>query len=1484
MGAEPTARSVVTTASGRLTTVKTTTTTTTTTRVKTAQGDGESPSSVASPSSFGLDYLFGVFRGGSTASEDAPDAPDADAEPRDDDAKADGVHAKVGTVVRRFQDVYDQAEVRMSAAQMVFERAATEATTAQERAAAAKKSGLPGAAQVADAVLKQANMKLERASVDFQEAEKELKRAAAAKRDAEVELAASDKARRARERLFEGKGRKGGYDADVDVEAKKLAAVIKLQRAWRRYAERKRAKHPDAIARTIVRRIFSRESAFAILVAFLVFSGSLFADDAVGVGQKGVGMMEAIRTFSALDHGYLARGVTSGTVMAELTVLRTRHENLLSDVDECEASLDALRRGESDGWGGAMKSPLAGSCSYKLREAEKELARLKKNSEVDSAIAVDKQIRLLRAELTLSRQQFEHQKFKHEEDVAYLTAVHEAENEKLMAHAQANIMDAKHEGARWLRKSQLELEDAQMEVSTLQDRVLVYERELRGDPSSSTNLLKQHDALVKKLKKKHAAAIQALDSDFRAKLSESKAENVKFKNRDIDSLEKLKEKHAIVQRSLEETIKLANEHANAAKDQVCKSKKSSTLTFLVYPLIAAVGLLLGVVANSNHQTVSSTSKSKEPTVEPVVGVPVCKRCEAAEARSKQMQTRCEFAEDASANLRKEIKTLQEDNARVTKRLSQRVVVKTSKLEGSEAREHAEDKHGLEQENIKLTTRVHEAQARALELTEQKEMLTVRVNTIQKKLIEEGGVIKELSDKLVHSEKENFELRQVVEESRADTASAEKRMADLINSLDSTGKERGGLQNELESANKRLKDAAAQLTKSSAAAKQKDEKIETLLSSKEDVEKQLTLVAEDLAIFKERYAAGERTKAQLEAHNADLQAQLRRSKSMHETQITQLQQRLSEIDSDREGLNNEQERLLEEVVSKQEEVDQLMAQVIKLQDSDEALGDELADLIKINESMRERLEMQEELLAQSREKDLVIVEHESNLDALNSRYEKTKSKLKACEISRDEGVTQLRNRDTRIEFLEEELASIRELQGANSARLSDQLKRLGELEMDAGRKKAAKEAAELKLEQSEAAARKTVAHLEEEISNLQNQLASERTAAEISRASGDVNAARLRQETRQLQEKIDALNACESEKAQMSQEIARLEQEMEELRSRLAELLAELSDMKRTGQATSPLEVVQVEEERQTLVYDEAADMLRGLKRVSLFNLLYSVSFAKVRDQRQWNSLTLSALSTAVRPIPTPRKRDAAYYAKKRCARVLVHLATTPAHHNIPRSGWLEHEQGSMSKAVGWHDAEDVWTWATRALAAISRVFQGPNAHQMYQLGGLQTALELMRHAESAVDIQLHGARSISGLISGELAFFGRDAPQIVSGSALETLAVTLRTFPLDVRVVRAAARAVWVCIHLGGQFGQHTFVQQQVYEPLMFAMNCHLGDLKVVESCCGAVLAAASANPDTQQKLADSGVRDVVRDTLQTISEVSFSGAFTDLSDWLFEA
>ena len=1506
MGAEPTTE----TSSTRRMTVTTTTVTSTMTSEGKADANGALPTTVASPSSSFGDYFMSVFRGGASAPA-KPVENGANEVVKDEKAQI-GLYAKEGTRLRKVQDEYDLAETRMAAAQTTFEAVAKEYGTAQERLEMAQKSGLPGAAQVADAALAQTKAKLERASAGFQEAEKELQKAAKTKREQEVELAESAKTRDIRELLFDDAGRKGDFDGDIDEEAKRLAAVITLQRAWRRYKARKRSQKPENVAKRVVRGLLSRYSAFAMLTAFLLFSGSLFGHSMTA--REG-GVREAIRTFSALDHSYLKYGVSSGTVMAELTVLRAKHDKVLTEVEECETSLKASRRGTG----------------ISQRSIEKELAHLKKTCQVDDAVAINSELKVLRAELALTRHQLDVQVKEHKQNIEYLMGVHEAENEKLMAHAQANVMDARHEGAQRLRESQLENEELRNDLERLQHRIDIYENERKGEPLTTAALVSEHDTVVKTLRKKHKAEVQKLELDYRSKLSESKAENAKLKDRDLESLRKVKEKHRATQKSLQDMVKLSESHAAAAKAAVCSSKRSGLLSWLVYPLIALVALLLGAVANENQHSTSTSApkpvstpkpvsapKAKQPVktepvkaappakAEPAVGVPVCKRCEEAEKATetlrrrcedaerqcKDLRDRCEFAEDGTAALRKEMKSLQEENVRVSKRLSERVVIKNTKLDGVEARELAEMEQQLEEENIRLTTRVHEAQARTLELTEQKEMLTIRVDTIQKKLIEEGATIKELSDRLILTEKENFELRQIIEETRAECRTAENKLEELSTTLDSRGKERGSLEEELEVANKRLKDAAAQLTKSAVDGKQKDSKIKALTASKDEIEKQLAAVSEDLLTFRERAAVSERTRIQVETENAELQARTRRLKSTHETQVAQLQKRLKEVEEERTNLAGEQERLLEEVVSKQEEIDNMMREIVQLQDSDDNLGRELTDLVQINESMRERLEHQDAELKslgeKLGEKELVIVEHESYMETLNSRFQKTQAKLKACESSRDEGITLLRNRDTRIQFLEEELVSVREMQSTNSARLSEQLKRLGELEMDAGRKHAAKEAAELRLEQYEEQAKKTIARLEHELADLQNQLATEKANNETLRTADGVNASKMRQEARQLQEKIAELNACETEKGQMVEEIARLEKELEELRKRLAELLQELGELKSNRQARvpppPPVEDAEVVEERQQLVYDEAACMLEGLRRVSLFNLLYSVSFSKVRDRRQWKALTISALCEAVRPLPLNRKRDNMYYAKKRSARVLIHVASTPHHHKLSRSGWLESEQGAMEFAVGWHEAEDVWVWATRALAAISRVFQGPNAHQLYQLGGLQAALELMRHAESDKEIQLHGARAISGLVSGDLAFFGQEAPQIVSGSALETLAVTLRTFPLDARIVRAASRAVWVCVHLGRQFGQHTFVQQQIYEPLMFAMNCHLSDLKIVESCCGAVLAAAARNPDTQDKLAEAGVRDVVRDTLQSIEHISFTGTFSELSDWLFES
>ena len=1477
MGAEPEDGSIgpgVTAVATRVTT-----TTTTTTIEATSGGDG-------SPSTFGS-YFLSVFGGGGTAAPaPAEKAVDGKATGETEDEKANtGIHAKRGTALRALQDAYDKAEVVMGAAHAALERAGGDLRTAQERHETAKKSGVPGASTVTDAALTQAKSKYEGATIEFEKASKALDSATKAKRQAEVALAESVKARQVREALFGQKGKTAGYDLADDIEAKRLAAVVKLQRAWRRYIERKKQSKPGALWRKIALRVFSRETTLALFMAFLIFASSLFSES-----SSSSRAMEVIRTFSALDHGYLSRGVVSGTVTAELTVMRARHDKVLVNAEECESSLQALRKPES-GFG-SMRSPLANSCGFKLREVEKELAQLKKNSEVEASIAVDKRIKLLQAELALAKHEIDVQKIRHEEELAYVRLVHEAESEKLMALAQANIMDAKHEGARLLRKLQVEGEATQDELEALRDKLTVCDRARKGDPPSVDALVKKHDDVVKNLKRKHAAAVKAIDDEHRARLSETKAENVRMKVEDVKSLELLKEKHAAVQKILEEKISLANEQATAAKGQVCKTK-SSALTLLVYPLIAAVGLLLGVVANADHRPVSSRSRRTSETLtkseqtsdvtsaEPAVGVPICKRCEAAETLAKSLQSRAEFAEDSNANLRKEIKTLQDDNLRVNKRLRQQLSERPTK--SSQPNEDDGELHRLEEENIKLSARLHDAQARALEITEQREMLTLRVDTLQKKLIEEGATIKELSDKLIRAEKENFELRQIIDEARAETRIAERKLEDAARTLDTSGKERGGLQVELDAVNKRLREAAAQLTKASLSEQQKDAKIEAILLAKEDVERQLAVANEDLAVLQERVTVGERQKAQLQAQNAELQAQQRRSKSMHETQIAQLQKRLQEVEAERDNLSKEQERLLEEVVSKQEEIDQLLQHIVQLQQSDDQLGKELTDLVKINEAMRARLEEQDALLVKSREKDLIIVEQEAAIEEWTSRFEQHKSKLKACELSREEGQVLLRNRDQQIAFLEEELQAVRNLHEGNSNRLNEQLKRLGELEMDAGRKLAAKEAAEAQLEQSEAAARKTIARLEQEIADLQNRLAAEKASNESLRAVDDINASKLRQESRLLQDKTAELKAAEVEKGQLAEEIARLEKELEELRRRLAELMAELADLKITKSTITTVQVAVETEERQALVYDEAADILRGLRQISLFNLLYAVSFAKVRDVRQWRALTIAALSHAERPIQIKRKRDDLFYAKKRAARILVGLAQTPHVHNMARSGWLESEREQLALAVGWTNAEEVWLWATRALASISRIFQGTNAHQMYMLGGLQAALDLMRQAESDVEIQLHGSRCISGLISGELAFFAQEAPQIVSGSALETLAVTLRTFPLDSRVVRAAARATWVCVHLGREFGQHTFVQHRVYEPLMFAMNCHLGDIKVVESCCGAVLAAAVHNANTQASLVEAGVRDVVRDTLQASTEVNFSGTFSDLSTWLFD-
>ena len=515
MGAEP--ENVTT---GTSTTVRTTAVTTTTTTTLTASVERE-PKPVGTGSPGGDGGVGGFFAGFFGRREEPKDEnAEGGIEEPTDEKHAAGLHAKLGTALREKQDAYDKAETAMMAAQTVFESVANELALAQQRLELAKKSGLPGAVPVAETAVKMTKEKLEKASYEFQKAQKNLEAAAKAKREAEVAMAESAKVRAVRSQLT-------SKTDELDEEAKKLEAVIKLQRAWRRYKKRKHDRMPENIAKTTLQRVFSREFAFAALVGFLMFSSSLFTGDNLSHGRSEI--VEAFRTFSALDHGYLVRGITDNNVMAELTVLRARHEDLKTQMSGCERALADERGAATDGWGSSGTPLVGGNCNAKLRTSEKEVARLRKQLTIDESIAVNKEIKFLKAELALSRHQLELEQLKHEEEIEYLKAVHSAESEKLLATAQANIMEAKHEGARRLRQSQLETEDMSNEVSALNDRITMYERERVGDSLGVTALTKQHTEVIKKLKKKHSADIQALESAHRSKLAEAKAE-VRRKN------------------------------------------------------------------------------------------------------------------------------------------------------------------------------------------------------------------------------------------------------------------------------------------------------------------------------------------------------------------------------------------------------------------------------------------------------------------------------------------------------------------------------------------------------------------------------------------------------------------------------------------------------------------------------------------------------------------------------------------------------------------------------------------------------------------------------------------------------------------------------------------------------------------------------------------------------------------------------------------
>lgn len=161
--------------------------------------------------------------------------------------------------------------------------------------------------------------------------------------------------------------------------------------------------------------------------------------------------------------------------------------------------------------------------------------------------------------------------------------------------------------------------------------------------------------------------------------------------------------------------------------------------------------------------------------------------------------------------------------------------------------------------------------------------------------------------------------------------------------------------------------------------------------------------------------------------------------------------------------------------------------------------------------------------------------------------------------------------------------------------------------------------------------------------------------------------------------------------------------------------------------------------------------------------------------------------------------------------------------------------------------------ANRSLAATARVMHGINAFVALKRGALPAALALMGSAPKDVAVQIAGCRVISACVANpRVAARARRSPSFAGGGALRAASCALRRFGgsdgNDPSAARAAARAMWTAVHLGGRQAQAEMFLSNgalTVSPLLLAMHAHGDDASVTEACCGCLLASILDGPQS---------------------------------------
>ena len=190
-----------------------------------------------------------------------------------------------------------------------------------------------------------------------------------------------------------------------------------------------------------------------------------------------------------------------------------------------------------------------------------------------------------------------------------------------------------------------------------------------------------------------------------------------------------------------------------------------------------------------------------------------------------------------------------------------------------------------------------------------------------------------------------------------------------------------------------------------------------------------------------------------------------------------------------------------------------------------------------------------------------------------------------------------------------------------------------------------------------------------------------------------------------------------------------------------------------------------------------------------------------------------------------------------------------------------------------------------ALAALVRL-ASPNSrgsnYLVFVCGGLEAAMVMMAVNRSNPQVLTNVCTLLHELASAPPTVVKvRHTPNVANSKIPLAVLTVMRLFPSEPRVVEAAAAALWSFAFGSGAFIQTTLVAADAHLDLMSAIVRYGEDIPVLYRACGAIMALALRNSETQKIMGEAGAAHLLMETLTSHRELNYGGDFSELRIWM---